>query len=415
MIKLRLIGIIIILIIINMVLVNAIPNYFSWKEKEEDGIIKNYMTGVKHQGDTCQSCWAHGVLGVVEAQYNIDTGLPYLNLDLSEQYLVSDCFQGSAPSDCRGGSAVEVLDYMLNSERVPTETCFPYDDYNCVGVLDGPCSSATCTYHTNDTCSDFTCSDVCPDYTASKLYDIKSFKPFSNGDIESIKKHVSEIGPVVTSMNYNYTLYENDIAKCDSPGKETHTIIIAGYNDTGDDTTSYWIIKNSYGGDWPSGTGDGYFKVGFGECSIENYVYGVNSLSIGNIENLVDSKNLTISNTGSDELIVENIKPDVSWVSDISDKSFILPAGSSKQITITVNNNGIDHGEHYGNLIITSDDPDEREKYVPITIVYREPSSVTGGVMIYNFTAPPSTETNYIRIPKNATIIGASLSIREVF
>jgi hypothetical protein len=43
-------------------------------------------------------------------------------------------------------------------------------------------------------------------------------------------------------------------------------VVIVGYNDAG----SYWIVKNSWGPTW---NGDGYFKVGYGECSIEDYVY----------------------------------------------------------------------------------------------------------------------------------------------
>jgi hypothetical protein len=43
-------------------------------------------------------------------------------------------------------------------------------------------------------------------------------------------------------------------------------VVLAGYSDAGD----YWIVKNSWGSSW---NGDGYFKVGYGECFIENEVY----------------------------------------------------------------------------------------------------------------------------------------------
>jgi hypothetical protein len=42
--------------------------------------------------------------------------------------------------------------------------------------------------------------------------------------------------------------------------------VIVGYSEAED----YWIVKNSWGTGWGD---NGYFKVGFGECSIENSVY----------------------------------------------------------------------------------------------------------------------------------------------
>ncbi len=44
-----------------------------------------------------------------------------------------------------------------------------------------------------------------------------------------------------------------------------HTIVIVGYgNENGND---YWLCKNSWGENWGE---DGYFKIAFGECGIDN-------------------------------------------------------------------------------------------------------------------------------------------------
>jgi subtilisin-like proprotein convertase family protein len=59
--------------------------------------------------------------------------------------------------------------------------------------------------------------------------------------------------------------WDGDIYRCTVDGSANHAVVIAGYDDAG----GYWIVKNSWG---PSWNGDGYFKVGYGECSIENYV-----------------------------------------------------------------------------------------------------------------------------------------------
>jgi len=61
--------------------------------------------------------------------------------------------------------------------------------------------------------------------------------------------------------------WDGDIYRCTNPNGPgiNHGVIIAGYNDAG----GYWIVKNSWGSTW---NGDGYFKVGYGECAIEQSV-----------------------------------------------------------------------------------------------------------------------------------------------
>jgi hypothetical protein len=62
-----------------------------------------------------------------------------------------------------------------------------------------------------------------------------------------------------------------DIYKCtndpDLNHGPNHGVVIAGYNDAG----GYWIVKNSWGTSWDTRAPGGYFKVGYGECGIEQY------------------------------------------------------------------------------------------------------------------------------------------------
>ena len=50
-----------------------------------------------------------------------------------------------------------------------------------------------------------------------------------------------------------------------------HAVLVVGYSDT----DRSWICRKSWG-DWfggpgrPDGTGAGYFKLGYGECNIDN-------------------------------------------------------------------------------------------------------------------------------------------------
>ena len=55
------------------------------------------------------------------------------------------------------------------------------------------------------------------------------------------------------------------VYRCTNDAGANHAVVITGYDDAG----GYWIIKNSWGATW---NGDGYFKVGYGECDIESWV-----------------------------------------------------------------------------------------------------------------------------------------------
>jgi hypothetical protein len=60
--------------------------------------------------------------------------------------------------------------------------------------------------------------------------------------------------------------WDGDVYRCTDDSTINHGVVIAGYSDDG----GYWIVKNSWGSSW---NGNGYFKVGYGECGIENYAY----------------------------------------------------------------------------------------------------------------------------------------------
>jgi hypothetical protein len=82
-----------------------------------------------------------------------------------------------------------------------------------------------------------------------------------------MKQSVVDNGPLTVAMGYGsgYGGYwDGDIYRCTDDSGVNHGVVIAGYDDAG----GYWIVKNSWGSGW---NGDGYFKVGYGECAVEQY------------------------------------------------------------------------------------------------------------------------------------------------
>jgi len=82
-----------------------------------------------------------------------------------------------------------------------------------------------------------------------------------------IKQSVVDSGPLTVAMGYGsgYGGYwDGDIYRCTNDSGVNHGVVIAGYSDAG----GYWIVKNSWGSGW---NGNGYFKVGYGECAVEQY------------------------------------------------------------------------------------------------------------------------------------------------
>jgi hypothetical protein len=64
----------------------------------------------------------------------------------------------------------------------------------------------------------------------------------------------------------------NHVYRCTDDSTLNHAVVIAGYNDADGYAEGYWIVKNSWGSTWGP-DGNGYFKVGYGECGIETDVY----------------------------------------------------------------------------------------------------------------------------------------------
>ncbi|UCH86482.1 MAG: DUF333 domain-containing protein [Dehalococcoidia bacterium] len=229
------------------------PPSFDWRNYSG----QDWMTPVRNQG-SCGSCWAFSAVGVVEAIYNIASNDPDLDLNLSEEYLVADCLTGNS---CCGGWMATAFDFVRDN-GIPDEACLPYIDQSGCTCGGNTCDSI-CTYIGSGICSDATCSDRCADWQ-DRVLTIDSTGSVSPSQI---KQSVVDTGPLSVAMGIGSSFggyWDGDIYRCTNDLGINHGVVIAGYDDAG----SYWIVRNSWGSGW---NGNGYFKVGYGECAIESY------------------------------------------------------------------------------------------------------------------------------------------------
>lgn len=213
--------------------------------RNEDG--HDYMSPVKDQGSLCGSCWAFAILGIAEAQVNINIDKPTYDINLSEQDILS-CSGGGS---CDGGTYNDTFPY-LETTGVVEENCMPYEGDDTIP-----------------------CGDKCTTDAPTKAQSV-----FLNNTVDTIKSALQN-GPTTAYMlicqDFNFhnftgpTPYvHSPLSPCTGPYTGWHAIDIVGFNDEGE----YWICKNS----WAVSFGDkGYFYVHYNETVTNSTVWETNN------------------------------------------------------------------------------------------------------------------------------------------
>jgi uncharacterized repeat protein (TIGR02543 family) len=208
------------------------PTTLDWRASEG----QDWTTPIRNQG-TCGACVAFATTGAIESRLEIAFRDSTLNPDLSEAHLF---FCGAGGSCSAGWYPSAALDEARDT-GISDEACYPYD------------------------VSDRTCN-LCSDWE-SRLTRLEDWIGLTNP--ADMKQALSDHGPFEATMlvysdffGYTEGVYRHTSGQL----RGGHAVTIVGY----DDEEGYWIAKNSWGTSWGE---NGWFKIAYGECGIDDYVY----------------------------------------------------------------------------------------------------------------------------------------------
>ncbi|XP_041085891.1 procathepsin L-like isoform X2 [Polyodon spathula] len=194
------------------------PTSIDWRDK-------GYVTHVKDQGDTCESCWAFSATGALEGQYFKKTGQL---VSLSEQNLV-DCSKKYGNNGCNKGYMNASFEYVKDN-GIASEESYPYH------AKDEPCNN-----------------------NALKVASCLGYITVNKNE-QALQDAVAGIGPVsvaVDASHRSFKFYKSGIyyePKCTR--NANHAVLVVGYGYS--EGKKFWILKNSYGKQWGK---SGYMRL----------------------------------------------------------------------------------------------------------------------------------------------------------
>eukprot|EP01017_Pseudomicrothorax_dubius_P026176 TRINITY_DN28_c0_g2_i2.p1 TRINITY_DN28_c0_g2~~TRINITY_DN28_c0_g2_i2.p1 ORF type:complete len:368 (+),score=90.71 TRINITY_DN28_c0_g2_i2:127-1230(+) len=205
----------------NFVTLNTtnIPDSIDWRQK-------NAVNPVKDQG-MCGSCWAFSTTGSVEGIVAITKGTL---LSFSEQQLV-DCSGSYGNEGCNGGLMDQAFQYIIDN-GIEQENDYPYKG-------------------TDQKCK----------YDASKAdHTVKGYTDVPENDEDQLTAAIANqpVSVAIEADRMVFQFYSGGIIDSKSCGTDLdHGVLAVGYG--AESGKNYYIVKNSWGGDWGE---KGYVRIG---------------------------------------------------------------------------------------------------------------------------------------------------------
>lgn len=197
---------------------------------------QDWTTPIRNQG-SCGSCTAFGTTAAIESRLEIATDDPGLNPDLSEAHL----FYCGCGNCCGTGWSPGAAMNFAGDTGIVHEACYPYTAGN---QACSPCGG-----------------------WQDRVTQISGWT--GTMGTANMKQTLADHGPFEATMlvysdffNYSSGVYRQTWGQLEG----AHAVTVVGYNEPG----GYWIVKNSWGTGWGE---NGWFKIAYGECGIDDYVY----------------------------------------------------------------------------------------------------------------------------------------------
>jgi hypothetical protein len=254
----------------------------------------NKLLSPVDQGNDCGSAWAIIVITIISdriiIKYDSENTEELqhkfrINNRLSTQQLLN-CY--NYPNGCSGENPEDVFKWLIDNKVILTsENILPYKQFY----------SNTIT----EKCKKYSSGIMLENNTLYKIVEYIEDNKDTNilqKNIENMKQELNINGPFFATIDVYSDLIEfienEPYYKKSNDFVGGHAVEIVGYCDPGIDKrkgyiNGYWIVKNSWGIDWPiKPIYPGYFTIRMGknECGVESRCGAVNPIKDKTIKNM---------------------------------------------------------------------------------------------------------------------------------